>query len=94
MARKSQSPDNGGTATAEKAERKTRTRKSPKEKAETLTVRVLNALDSLGCMADKLTEPQREAVVTAVKAKLATLDETFAESEDESEEPETFSLPE
>ena len=96
MARKSTSTEGGAsTATVDKPDgRKTRKRKSPKEKAETLTVRVLNALDALGYMSAKLTEPQRGAVVTAVKTKLADLDVTFGEvDEEESEEPEPFSLP-
>lgn len=91
MARKTQ-PDNGGTATAE---RKTRTRKSPKHKAESLVVKACNALDALGCMADKLTETQREGVHAALSAKLNELDEAFkAVDDDESDpEPKPFSLP-
>ena len=90
MARKTQPDSGGSTATAE---RKTRTRKSPKEKAESLVVIACNAIDALGYMAEKLNEAQREGVLAEFTVKLKELDEAFAENEEEAEEPEPFSLP-
>ena len=75
------------------AERKPRQRKSPKQKAESLTVRACNTIDSLGYMADKLTEPQRECIHSTISEKLKSLDAAFSQVDAEDETPEPFSLP-
>jgi hypothetical protein len=91
MGRPKSTPDNGGTATAEP---KTRARKTPKMKAESLTVKAINALDALGCMAGKLSQTNHEEISSAVDAKVVEMKAAFdaAGADEDAEEPEPFKL--
>jgi len=90
MARKSQSPDSGGTATADKPERKTRQRKSTEQKAETLTVRVLNALRKLGCMVLSVTH--RNQITKALDIERDAMVSSWESMDEPENKPDEFKL--
>lgn len=77
-------PDNGATATADKP---ARVRKSPKDKAETLTVRVINALRRLGEIGVKLPVTNRNEIVMVIEAETHAMVEAW-----EPEDPDVFKL--